>query len=133
MFIGCENYYCDMQPSCSHTINLMTDHSSLKKHDPKPWTDDMQSTAFGKIYALMTTDALVAYLDQNKWFDIHTDASGFQFHACFVQDGQPVASSSCKLSKSKHNYTVMEKENLSIVATLKEFQGMLLGANTHIY
>ena len=77
--------------------------------------------AFDKMHALMAANALAAYPDHNKRFDIYIDASDFQFGACIVQEGRLAAYFSCKLSKSQWNYTVMKKEMLSIVATLEEF------------
>jgi hypothetical protein len=104
MFMGCINYYRNMWRSHAHTFKPSTGHSGLKKKSPILWTDDMQK-AFDKMHALMAADALAvaAYPDQSKWFDIYTDASDFQLGACIVQDSQPVAYFSCKLSKSQQN------------------------------
>ncbi len=74
---------------------------------------------FDKMRLLMGADALAAYPDHNKGFDVYTDASDFQIGACIIQERRPVAYFLQKLTKSQQNYTIMEKEILSIVATLK--------------
>eukprot|EP00804_Cyclotella_cryptica_P016770 CCRYP_002069-RB/>CCRYP_002069-RB protein AED:0.50 eAED:0.40 QI:0/-1/0/1/-1/0/1/0/213 len=132
MLIGCVNYYRDMWPSRAHILKPLTDQSGLKKRVSIKWTEEIQQ-AFDKMRALMAADALVAYPDHNKRFDIYTDASNFQLGACIVQEGRPVANFSQKLSKSQQNYTVIEKEMLSNVATLEEFRGMLLGVDIHVF
>jgi hypothetical protein len=120
MFIGCVNYYPDMWPSCARILKPLTDQSSLKKRAPIKWTDEMQK-AFNKMRLLMAADALAAYPDHNKQFDVYTDASEIQLGACIIQEGRPVVYFSQKLTKSQQNYATMEKEMLSIVATLEEF------------
>jgi hypothetical protein len=132
MFIGCVNYYRDMWPSCAHFLKPLTDQSGLKKRAPVKWTDEMQQ-AFDKMCLLMAADALAAYLIHNKRFNVYTDASDFQLGACIIQEGRPVAYFLQKLTKSQQNYTTMEKEMLSIITTLEDFQRMLLGADIHVF
>jgi hypothetical protein len=120
MFIGCVNYYCDMWPSHAHILKPLTDQSSLKKKAPIKWTDEMQKV-FNKMRLRMAANALAAYPNHSKWFNVYTDASGFQLGACIIQDGRPVAYFLRKQTKSQQNYTTMEKEMLSIITTLEEF------------
>ncbi|KAL7475952.1 hypothetical protein ACHAW6_001843 [Cyclotella cf. meneghiniana] len=96
MFIGCVNYYQDMLPNFAHILKPLTDHSGLKMHGPILWTPDIQ-ILFDKIQMLMAADALTAYLDHNKCFNVYSDASDYQLGACIVQEGQPVTYFSLKL------------------------------------
>ncbi len=69
--------------------------------------------AFDKMHCLlMAANALAAYPNPNKQFNIYTDASDFQLGACIIQEGRPAAYSSYKQTKSQKNHTTMEKEML---------------------
>jgi hypothetical protein len=77
--------------------------------------------AFDKMRLLMAANALAAYPNHNKRFNVYTDASDFQLGACIIQEGRPVAYFLQMLTKSQQKYATMEKEMLSIVATPEEF------------
>ena len=60
-------------------------------------------------------DTLLSYPDFNKRFDIHTDAINYQLEAVISQDGKPIYFYRRKLTGFQTQYTVTEKELLSIV------------------
>ncbi len=50
-----------------------------------------------------------------------------------MQDNQPVAFYSRKLNSAQCNYATIDKELLCVIATLRDFWSMLIGAESHIY
>jgi hypothetical protein len=81
----------------------------------------------------MLHEVLLAYPDFNKPFIIHMDVSKTQLGAVILQDNRPIAFYSRKLNPAQTRYTVMERELLSIVETLKEFRNILLGQRIQVY
>ena len=82
---------------------------------------------------MAATDALLHYPDHNLPFDIETDASDYQLGAVIKQNNQPVAYYSRKLNVAQRNYTMIEKELLSIVETFKTFRSMLYGVKLRVF
>ena len=118
-FIGAGSFYKELCPSRAHVLKPLTDLSGFKKRKKIKWTPETEE-AFKKMKHLLALDALAAYLNHNKRYQIYTDASDYQLRSCIVQDGVPVAFFSKKLTSAQMNYTTMEKELLYIVVTLKE-------------
>ena len=128
--VGLCNFYRDLFPRRSHLLAPLTEMSSKDKKFK--WTEEMQ-TAFERIKKEFSRNVLLAYPNFNKHFDIHTDASDVQLGSVISQDGKPIAFYSRKLSPAQRNYTVAEKELLSIVETFKEFRTILLGQKLKVY
>ena len=73
------------------------------------------------------------YPDSNERFDIHMDANNYQLGAGIIPNVKSIAFYSRKLKGLQTQYTVTEKELLSIVETLKESCTILLGPQLKIY
>ena len=139
-FLGIVQYYRDLWQKRSHILAPLTNlvgkcgkiKSSKKKAKRFQWLPIHQK-AFNEIKQVISRAVTLAYHDFTLPFEIYTDASDFQLGAVIMQKGKPLAFYSRKLNKAQLNYTVTEKELLSIVETLKEFRGILLGHDINIY
>ena len=96
------------------------------KNVPFKWTDVKQAT-FDEIKKMICKEVLLACLDFMKEFEIHTNASHMQLSAVISQNGKPIAFYTCKLNPAQTRYTTIERELLSVVEMLKEFNSILLG------
>jgi len=128
-FIGAVNYYRDMWPKRAHLLAPLTKLTGSKAFS---WSAE-QSDAFRSLKAMIVQDTTLHFPDHNDPFDVYTDASDYQLGSVIMQHGRPVAYYSRKLNPAQRNYTTIEKELLSVVATFQEFHQILLGAELHVY
>ena len=129
-FLGLVNYYKKLVPHRSHILEPLTRISSGKKKFK--WTAE-QEIAFNKIKNLMARQILLTYPDFSIPFHIFTDASAYQLGAVLTQKDLPIAFYSRKLNTAQRNYTIMEKELLSIVESVENFRNILLGFQIFIH
>jgi hypothetical protein len=106
----------------------------MNKTKKQPWRwDPSHQQAFENVMVAIAKEAVLAYPDFPKPFEIYTDASSTQLGAVTTQDNRPIAFFSRKLSKTQQKYSVTEIELLAIVETQKEFKGILWGQDIKVY
>ena len=129
-FIGMVNFYRDMWKGRSHLLSPLTRLTSNKIKFK--WTDCEQK-AFEAVKQAISKQSLLTYPDFSKPFEVYTDASDKQLGAVILQDNKPIAHFSRTLNSAQRNYTVTDKETLSIVELLKEYRNILYGHTIRIY
>ena len=96
------------------------------------WTD-IEQKAFDTMKRIVGQVIQLTYLNFNKVFKIHTNASHTQLGAGISQNRKPVIFYSRKLNPVQMHYNPMERELLAIVETPKEFKNIFLGQHIRVY
>jgi hypothetical protein len=86
----------------------------------------------------MVTTPILVFLDWDKTFHVHVDASAIALGAILAQLGtgeldHPIAFASIKLSKLEKNYNTTEREGLVVVYALQKFRHYLLGKHFKMF
>ena len=89
------------------------------------WTK-IEQDAFNEIKRIVARDTLLAYLDFNEEFKIHTNARKIQSGAVVTRKRKPIVFYSRQLTDAQKRYKLTEKEMSSTVETQKEFRTILL-------
>jgi hypothetical protein len=90
------------------------------------WTEK-EHTAFETVKQIMSREVLLSCLDFMKPFEIHRDAPNYQMGTTLHQGRKPTAFCSEKVNAAQQKHTTAEQEPFAIVATLKEFENILVG------
>ncbi len=98
----------------------------LKKDRPAIW-GQVQQEAFNIIKNKLVTEPIRAHLDFNKSFKLYTDASDTGLGIVLAQDDKEgkeriIAYEARRLSASKQNYPITEKECLAVIWAIQKFK-----------
>ena len=129
-FLGTCNFYQRFIPNISQ---LTADLSNLlKKNQPDKFELSIDlKKQFDTLKKYFESDLVLRLPDITKTFVIRSDASQNCIGAVLLQYWSdvphPVAYAGRKLNKSELNYSVIEKECLSLVFAIKKFEYYLIG------
>ena len=82
---------------------------------------------------MVFAEMLLIYPDWKLAFILHADSSDKKLGAFIIHNNKSIAFSSRIFSKPQRNYTMTEKDSLSILEFLKQFQGILFGYEINVF
>ncbi|XP_071964120.1 uncharacterized protein [Antedon mediterranea] len=131
-FLGMTNYYRKFIPNYSVIACPLTDKTKNREPNRICW-EKAQESAFVKLKGKLNSTPILCLPNLNKDFILRTDASECGVGAVLMQQyGDvkfPVAYASKKLLPREKAYSVMEKECLAIVWSVRKFESYLYGRN----
>ncbi|XP_068220404.1 uncharacterized protein [Palaemon carinicauda] len=130
-FLGSVSFYIRFIPQFGSISAPLSDY--LKKNQPDiiSWNSKARE-AFEMLKAKLTHAPILQLADLSKPFGLRTDASDHGIGGALLQyDSEgipfPIAYASRKLQTSEFKYSVIEKETLAIVWSVRKFQQYLYG------
>jgi hypothetical protein len=109
----------------------------LKKDNKFQWNGDYQQ-GLDTLKENMVTSPILIFLDWEKTFHVHVDASAITLGSILAQPGvgdldHPIAFASRKLLELEQNYKTIEREGLAMVYALHKFEHYLLGKHFKMF
>ena len=128
-YLGLLNYYGNFIPSLSTLLQPL--HELLQKEVKWAWTEECEKAFVHSKSELVADKVLVPY-DEKRKLILMCDASPYDVRAVIshvMDDGEerPLAFALRTLTKSKRNYSQIEKEGLGIVFGVRKFHNYLYG------
>ena len=109
----------------------------LRKSTEYVWTEECQK-AFDRLKEHLVSAPILIFLNCDKIFHVHVDASSIALGIVLPQPGEgeidhPIAFASGKLSNVEKNYTTTEREGPAMVYVLQKFRQYLLGSKLKFF
>jgi hypothetical protein len=109
----------------------------LKKDTKFQWNENCQQ-GLDTLKEKMVTTPILVFLNWEKTFHVHVDASTISPGAILAQLGagdlnHPIEFASRKLSDSEQNYNTREREGTEMVYALQNFKHYLLGKHYKMF
>ena len=128
-YLGLLNYYGNFIPSLSTLLQPL--HELLQKEVKWAWTEECEK-AFVRSKSELVADKVLVPYDEKRKLILMCDASPYGVRAVIshvMDDGEerPLAFALRTLTKSKRNYSQIEKEGLGIVFGVWKFHNYLYG------
>lgn len=125
-FLGTASWYRRFVPNLSTLAAPLTKLTSTsKKAPPFKWTSEAD-TAFRKIKQALVSTPILSCPDFSKPFAVHCDASAHGLGAMLTQTfngvEKPIAYMSKSLTGPQRNYSITERELLSVITALEHWR-----------
>ena len=128
-FLGLTNYYRRFIKDYAHIAEPL--HKVQQKSKQSLQWDASCQRAFDTLKQKLTTPPILAYPDFSSPFLVYSDASDTAIGGLLgqIQDNKEIVISywSRQLTKAERNYSVIEREALAAVSTIKEFYPYVYG------
>ena len=132
-FVGLCSYYRKFIPNFAEIARPLT--ALTKITTPFIWGPE-EEASLQLLKETLVKATVLSHPDYNVLMEIHPDASGYGIGAVLVQkiNGKetPLGFASRLLKGSELNYTITEKECLSVVSALKKFQYIVWGCQINV-
>jgi hypothetical protein len=109
----------------------------LKKYSKFQWTEECQQS-FDTLKKKMVTAPILVFPHWSKEFNVHVNASSIELGVVLAHPGagdidHPIAFARRKLSTVERNYTMTEREGVTMVYALQNFRHYLLGGHFKMF
>ena len=123
-FLGMVNYLAKFLPHLSEETEVLR---KLTEKDAQWCWLPAHADAVAHVKEMIVSAPVLAYYDAMKPVVIQCNASQSGLGTALLQEGHPVAFSSCVMSQTEQNYAQTEKELLVIVFACEKFDQYILG------